>query len=237
MSDEQEKNRIRILFVDDDPEIREVVSVLLECEGYQVILASDGQSALELIGEGFDLIILDVLMPGLSGFETCSLIREVNKAPILFLTAKSQTADKVMGLAVGGDDYLSKPFSSEELLAQVAAMLRRYREYGSQIVDPDEEVIQIGQLRIDAETHEVYVGPERVDLTELEFSLLLLLAQNHGRIVSARELYENVWNDLYLPKSSNTVMVHIRNLRRKLKDDPRNPTYVRTVWGKGYVID
>lgn len=225
-----------ILFADDDPQIVEVVRVLLESEGYCVLTAEDGQQAVELALEGPDLIILDVVMPRMSGLEACMRIRAASNAPVLFLTAKSQDADKVSGFAAGGDDYLPKPFSSSELLARVKAMLRRYHDYGGVGEDPHSNVIRIGDLEIDMHSRHVSKKGASIALTDLEYETLLLLAKNRGAVLSAREIYENVWNDLYLTQSNNTVVVHIRNIRKKLGDDPQRPLYIRTVWGRGYTI-
>lgn len=233
----QAQHQARILLADDDPDILEVVSVLLASEGYRVDAARDGLEALALARHPFDLAILDVMMPKASGLEVCERLRLSSNAPILFLTARSQDADKVAGLAVGGDDYLVKPFSTPELLARVKAMLRRYRQYGSAQGAQTGETIQAGPVLIDTRARRVSKGETPVALTDLEYEVLLALARNRGRVVSARELYENVWRSMYLPQSNNTVMAHIKNLRKKLEADPRDPQIVRTVWGRGYTID
>ncbi|EJU33310.1 response regulator receiver domain protein [Slackia sp. CM382] len=233
----QAQHQARILLADDDPDILEVVSVLLASEGYRVDAARDGLEALALARHPFDLAILDVMMPKASGLEVCERLRLSSNAPILFLTACSQDADKVAGLAVGGDDYLVKPFSTPELLARVRAMLRRYRQYGSVQGAQTGETIQAGPVLIDTRARRVSKGETPVALTDLEYEVLLALARNRGRVVSARELYENVWRSMYLPQSNNTVMAHIKNLRKKLEADPRDPQIVRTVWGRGYTID
>ena len=233
----QAQRRVRILLADDDPDILEVVSVLLASEGYRVDAARDGLEALALARYPFDLAILDVMMPKASGLEVCERLRLSSNAPILFLTARSQDADKVAGLAVGGDDYLVKPFSTPELLARVKAILRRYRQYGSAQGAQTGETIQTGPVLIDTRARRVSKGGTPVALTDLEYEVLLALARNRGRVVSARELYENVWRSMYLPQSNNTVMAHIKNLRKKLEADPRDPQIVRTAWGRGYTID
>ena len=233
----QAQHQARILLADDDPDILEVVSVLLASEGYRVDAARDGLEALALAWHPFDLAILDVMMPKASGLEVCERLRLSSNAPILFLTARSQDADKVAGLAAGGDDYLVKPFSTPELLARVKAMLRRYRQYGSAQGAQTGETIQAGPVLIDTRARRVSKGGTPVALTDLEYEVLLALARNRGRVVSARELYENVWRSMYLPQSNNTVMAHIKNLRKKLEADPRDPQIVRTVWGRGYIID
>ena len=233
----QAQHQARILLADDDPDILEVVSVLLASEGYRVDAARDGLEALALARHPFDLAILDVMMPKASGLEVCERLRLSSNAPILFLTARSQDADKVAGLAAGGDDYLVKPFSTPELLARVKAMLRRYRQYGSAQGAQTGETIQAGPVLIDTRARRVSKGGTPVALTALEYEVLLALARNRGRVVSARELYENVWRSMYLPQSNNTVMAHIKNLRKKLEADPRDPQIVRTAWGRGYTID
>lgn len=233
----QAQHQARILLADDDSDILEVVSVLLASEGYRVDAARDGLEALALARYSFDLAILDVMMPKASGLEVCERLRLSSNAPILFLTARSQDADKVAGLAAGGDDYLVKPFSTPELLARVKAMLRRYRQYGSAQGAQTGETIQAGPVLIDTRARRVSKGETPVALTDLEYEVLLALARNRGRVVSARELYENVWRSMYLPQSNNTVMAHIKNLRKKLEADPRDPQIVRTVWGRGYTID
>ena len=233
----QAQHQVRILLADDDPDILEVVSVLLASEGYRVDAARDGLEALALARYPFGLAILDVMMPKASGLEVCERLRLSSNAPILFLTARSQDADKVAGLAVGGDDYLVKPFSTPELLARVKAILRRYRQYGSAQGAQTGETIQTGPVLIDTRARRVSKGGTPVALTDLEYEVLLALARNRGRVVSARELYENVWRSMYLPQSNNTVMAHIKNLRKKLEADPRDPQIVRTAWGRGYTID
>ncbi len=226
----------KILFADDDPEIREVVRILLESEGYKVDEAVDGRQAIGLADNSYDLVILDILMPGTGGLEACEQIRKKSNVPILFLSAKSQEEDKVKGLSAGGDDYLVKPFSSAELLARVQAMLRRYQEYGMQRVKQASDIIRFESLLIDTKTKEVRKNETMIELTDLEYGILLLLMQSRGRVITAKEIYESVWDDLYFYQSNNTVMVHIRNLRKKLEDDAQHPRLIKTVWGKGYSI-
>lgn len=239
----------KILFADDDPEIREVVRILLTREGYEVIEAVNGTEAVEKADSTVDLIILDVMMPGRSGVEACGEIRKNSSAPILFLTAKSQDRDKEAGFAAGGDDYLVKPFSSVELKARVKAMLRRYCEYngrnnglhGGRSEDGrdvnGERMIRLPGLDIYEDLEEVKKNGERVLLTDIEYRILLLLAENRKKTYTTQDIYEAVWKEPFLFSSNNTVMVHIRNLRKKLEDDPQNPRYIRNVWGKGYRID
>lgn len=229
--------RTKILVVDDNPEIREVLRILLGSEGYEVTEAENGAQALEMLEEGMDLVILDVMMPGISGLKTCEKIREKSNVPILFLTAKTQDADKSMGLLVGGDDYLAKPFSHSELTARVKALLRRYQIYRGKPAEKQEDCICIGDLEIHRSFNEVKKADQELNLTEIEYQILLLMASNRGKIFSAQKLYETVWNEPYYYTSNGTVMVHIRKLRMKLEDDPQSPRYVVTVWGKGYRVE
>ncbi len=228
-----------ILFADDDAGIREVVRILLESEGYRVVEAQNGDEAVERADSSIDLIILDVMMPGRSGYSACAEIRKKTTAPILFLTARSQDSDKTMGFSAGGDDYLSKPFSYAELKDRVKAMLRRYCVYQGKGAPRQNrsEAIRISDLTIDPERNEVTKNGEEILLTDLEYRILLLLAQNRGRTYSIQTLYERVWDEPWFYTANNTVMVHIRNLRRKLEEDPRNPKLVKNIWGKGYRID
>lgn len=230
-------DKIKILFADDNPEIREVLRILLESEGFEVIEAQNGNEAVALADESIDLIILDVMMPGCSGYSVCAQIRRRLMTPILFLTAKSQDSDKLLGFSAGADDYLVKPFSYTELTARVKAMLRRYREYRGRETAAGQECIHIRKLSINTEYNEVHKDGIEIICTELEYRILLLMAQHRKKIFSAKNLYESVWEEPYFYHSNNTVMVHIRNLRKKLESDPKNPVYIVNVWGKGYRID
>lgn len=238
----------RILIVDDNPEIREVVNILLAGEGYQVEEASNGTQALDKIKENsYDLVILDVMMPQMNGYQTCMEIRKNNNTPILFLSARSQVEDKTLGFSSGGDDYLPKPFSFQELLSRVKALIRRYQVYqgkeaakGSQEgsrpreAKGEEQVISLPGIQIYGQQERVLADGKELDLTDLEFAILYLLASHRGQIFSARHLYESVWEEEYYYGASNTVMVHIRNLRGKIEQDPHNPRIIKNVWGKGY---
>lgn len=230
-----------ILIADDSREIRDVVRIMLESEGYQVVEAASGEEALSLArstGAPVDLYILDVMMPGLDGFETCRSLRQFTHAPVLFLTAKSQDSDKADGFSSGGDDYLVKPFSSTELVARVQAILRRYFVYqGKDAQRSDGEDLRLDNVEIRPRTNEVLRDGMPVYLTDIEYRILLVMAQNRKRIFTAQELYEIVWNEPYLYTSNNTVMVHIRNLRKKLEQDPQNPRLIKNIWGKGYRIE
>ena len=223
-----------ILIVDDDPDIRKVLFFLLK-DNYFVEEAADGAAAVEYIAAHpeTDLVVLDVMMPGMSGYEACGKIRALSNAPILFLTAKSAEADMISAYGSGGDDFLSKPFSQGEFLAKVNSLLRRYKEYRGKPA----EALTIDGLEIDLETHSVKSSGKDVTLTDTEYAILEYLLKNRGSTVTAAELYESVWKERFLPGSGNTVMVHVLNLRRKIEETPSAPKIIRTVWGKGYQID
>lgn len=226
-----------IMIADDNEEIREIVKILLESEGYRVIEAVDGEDAIAKVDENIDLIILDIMMPVKSGFKACIEIREKTSAPILFLSAKTQDSDKCMGFSSGCDDYLSKPFSYTELVSRVKALLRRYYVYKGKDEANVSKSINIQELTINTSSNEVTLDGEEVILTEIEYRILLIMAQHRKKIFSSQNLYESVWKEPYFYSCNNTVMVHIRNLRRKLENDPQNPRYVKTVWGRGYRIE
>lgn len=226
-----------ILIADDNDEIREIVRILLESEQYNVIEAVDGNDAVAKVNDDIDLIILDIMMPGKSGFKACLEIREQTSAPILFLTAKSNDSDKYMAFSAGSDDYLSKPFSYTELVSRVKALLRRYYVYKGKNQAAADDSITINGLTLNGTTNEVFIDGKEIALTEIEYKILLLMAKHRKKIFSAQNLYESVWEEPYFHSCNNTVMVHIRNLRTKLENDPQNPEYIRTVWGKGYRIE
>ncbi len=226
-----------ILIADDDSDIREVVRILLESEGFHVIEAVDGDDAASKISPDVDLYILDVMMPGKSGYQVCREIRLSSTSPVLFLTAKSQDGDKSMGFSSGGDDYLIKPFSYTELTVRVKAMMRRYFVYGAKAAEREIRSISIRGLTINLDECEVKADGREIVLTDIEYRMLLLMAQNRRKVFSAQNLYESIWNEPYFYSCNNTIMVHIRNLRRKIEPDPENPSYIKTVWGKGYRID
>ena len=231
-------SKARILIIEDDEDIREGVRVLLESEDYDVLEAADGRQGLTLLDDSCDLVILDVMMPGISGIDTCREIRRRHSVvPILFLSAKSQEADKTLGLLSGGDDYLAKPFSYGELTARVKALLRRYRQYqgrgGDDFVSENNCVVR-GDFKLDLTAATVTVAGHRVDLTDTEYGILRLLAEYPGTVHSARQIYERVWGEPYDHSVNGTLMVHISRLRNKIERDPKNPQLVRTVWGRGY---
>ncbi len=225
---------IKILFADDDEEIRYIVRTLLENDGFTVVEATNGTEAIQLADDSFDLIILDVMMPNRDGISVCVELRRTLTVPILFLSAKSQDSDKTLGLGAGGDGYLSKPFSYAELIAQVKAMIRRYHVYrGKEEIEKREEIVT-GDLVINPLANEVWKAGEEIQLTDLEYKILLLLAKNRGRLFTVQNIYETVWDEPYFYSSNNNVMVHIRNLRRKIEEDPTKPKRLVNVWGKGY---
>lgn len=227
----------KILVADDNDEIREFIRVLLESEGYSIIEATNGDEAVQMTDDSVDLIILDVMMPVKSGFKACMEIREKSMAPILFLTAKTQDSDKALGFSMGGDDYLSKPFSYTELVSRVKALLRRYYIYQGKMSDADNSFLKIGDMKICTTANQVFIGDREVFLTDLEYRLLVLMSKNRGKVFSAQNLYESVWNEPYFFSSSNTVMAHIKNIRKKLNDDTQDPSIIKTVWGRGYRIE
>ncbi|WP_180277916.1 response regulator transcription factor [Clostridium sp. LS] len=229
-----------ILIVDDEKEIRDLVDIYLKSDGYNTITACDGLEALNLIKENeIDLIILDVMMPNLNGIEACLKIREMKEMPIIMLSAKSEDIDKILGLNMGADDYLTKPFNPLELVARVKSQLRRFHKFSKKADSSDtndENIIQIEDLVINLETHEVSLGDNLLKLTPTEFDILSLLAQSRGKVFSIENIYESVWNQEFMT-SDNTVMVHIRKIREKIEENPRNPRFIKTVWGVGYKIE
>ncbi len=226
----------KILVVEDDRDIREAVSFILQGENFEVVTASNGQKGLEKLDSSFDLVILDIMMPGMDGFETCRRIREINTLPIIFLTAKSAEADKLKGLMAGGDDYLIKPFSYNELLARVYAQIRRYSVYKGKEDNPssDRSVLRFGDVEIYPKASQVFVKDQLVSLSRLEYQVLMYLVENHGLILTAKQIYEAVWKEEYLYACNSTVNVYMRKLRTKIEEDPDNPKHILTVWGRGY---
>ncbi|MBP1889304.1 DNA-binding response OmpR family regulator [Clostridium moniliforme] len=226
----------KILIVDDEKEIRDLIEIYLKGEGYETLKAKDGEEALYLLkGNDIDLVILDVMMPKLNGIETCLKIREESEMPIIMLSAKSEDIDKILGLNMGADDYLSKPFNTLELIARVKSQLRRYKKFNNYHVKEDNE-LTIDDLLIKLDTHEVFLGEKSIKFTPTEFDILVLLAKNRGKVFSMVNIYESVWNQEYM-ESDNTVMVHIRKIREKIEENPRNPRFIKTVWGVGYKIE
>jgi len=227
----------KILIADDNAEIREFIRVMLESEGFDVLEAAGGGEVVEKVDDSVDLIILDVMMPVKDGYRACMELREKTKAPILFLTAKTQDSDKALGFSLGGDDYLSKPFSYTELISRVKALLRRYCVYKGKDGESGDGFLKVGDVKISGTANQVFVGENEVFLTEIEYHILLLMLKNRGKVFSAENLYESIWNEPYLYSSGNTVMVHIKNIRKKLGDDTQSPHIIKTVWGRGYRIE
>ena len=233
---EMNTERKRILFADDDPEIREVVRILLEHEGFEVIEASNGKEAVEKSGGSVDLIILDVMMPGKSGILACLEIRKKLTVPILFLTARTQDSDKALGFCAGGDDYLAKPFSYAELAARVKSHLRRYTSLGDIHAFVSAANIVNGKLMFNGEEKVLYADGEPIKLTATETKIVDLFMHNLGRIFPAEEIYRRVWNEEAYA-AENTVMVHIRRIREKIEYNPKEPEYLKVVWGIGYKME
>lgn len=234
-----EENSSSILVVDDNPEIREIIQVLLGGEGYLVETAGNGVKALEMLkNREYDLIILDIMMPGMDGYQTCRKMREESNAPILFLSARTKDSDKTLGFSSGGDDYLVKPFSYNELISRAKALIRRYQVYkgkAEKVETPKN--FSCKNLVVDEETKSVYSDGQLLELTDTEYAILLLLLKNRRQVFSTERLYEAVWKENFYYGAENTVMVHIRNLRRKVERDSKNPMIIKTSWGKGYYCD
>ena len=225
-----------ILVADDDPQILRLVARNLQLEGYEVTTATDGQEALDqLEAHTFDLAILDVMMPKLDGFTVCARVREFSSMPIIMVTARGQDQDKIRGLDLGADDYLTKPFSVEELLARVRSVLRRSQFASNQEGQHVRPVITIGELLVDFAQHRVTMKGQELDLTPIEYRLLAYLAQNAGRVVTQDLLLEHVWGEEYVGES-HLLPVNVNRLRRKLEDDPARPRYLLTKMGVGYMI-
>lgn len=225
-----------ILIVDDEKEIRNLIAIYLKNEGYQVLEACDGEEGLQLLKkQEIHLIVLDLMMPNVDGMEMCMKVREIAEMPIIMLTAKSRDMDKIMGLTIGADDYVTKPFNPLELVARIKSQLRRYLKLNG-LNKSNSDEIEIGDLRINTATHEVLVNNEKVKLTPREFAILELLSSNPGIVMSAEQIYERVWKEEAF-QSENTVMVHIRKIRERIETNPRNPQYIKTVWGVGYKVE
>ncbi|AOT68633.1 response regulator transcription factor [Geosporobacter ferrireducens] len=227
-----------ILIVEDEKEIAELIEIYLVNEGYHVIKANTGIAALDVLDrESIQLVILDIMMPGIDGLEVCRRIRQENNIPILMLSAKSEDIDKIMGLATGADDYMTKPFNPLELIARVKSQLRRYIQLNPQSANPaKEDEISSNGLTINKSTHKVILFNQEINLTPIEFDILLLLASNPGKVFTVDEIFEKVWKEDYL-ESDNTVRVHIRKIREKMEVDSKKPFFIKTVWGVGYKFE
>ena len=229
-------NKYNILVVDDDKEITEAIEIYLLNEGYNVFTAYDGIQALRISREeDIHLIIMDIMMPNLDGTRATIELRKEKEIPIIMLSAKTEDSDIILGLNLGADDYLTKPFNPLELIARVNSQIRRYTRFSSLNDTINEEVITVGGLELNKESKSVTVNGKEVNLTPLEFKILCLLMSNLGRVFSIEEIYERVWNEA--PYNVDTVTVHIRRIREKIEVEPRNPQYVKVVWGVGYKVD
>ncbi|MEG1430307.1 MAG: VanR-ABDEGLN family response regulator transcription factor [Oscillospiraceae bacterium] len=225
-----------ILVVDDEPEIADLVEVYLKSEGLVVLKCGNATDALACVKEhDIDLAILDVMLPDVDGFTLCGELRREHSFPVVMLTAKQGDMDKITGLTIGADDYLTKPFNPLELVARVKAQLRRYTRYNDQ-ERPSADVLDFNGLVLSRSTHECILYDQQLFLTPIEFNILWMLAENRGQVISAERLFEGVWGEKYLDRN-NTVMVHIRRLREKMNDPSRNPRFIKTVWGVGYKIE
>ncbi len=227
----------KILVCDDDKEIVEAIDIYLTQEGYQVLKAYDGEEALKMLkAQKVDLLVIDVMMPRLDGIRATLKIREENNMPIIILSAKSEDADKILGLNVGADDYVTKPFNPLELVARVKSQLRRYTQLGSTADYMSQAVYEVGGLAVNDDRKEVTVDGEPVKLTPIEYNILLLLMKNQGKVFSIDQIYENIWNEDAIGVD-NTVAVHIRHIREKIEINPKEPRYLKVVWGVGYKIE
>lgn len=225
-----------ILVCDDDREIVDAIDIYLSQEGFKVFKAYDGEQALEILGSNdIQLLIMDVMMPKLDGIHATLKIREYSSIPIIILSAKSEDSDKILGLNIGADDYVTKPFNPLELVARVKSNLRRYTSLGN-LNSESKSQYQVGGLCINDDNKQVTVDGETIKMTPIEYSILLLLVKNKGRVYSINEIYENIWNEEAIGVD-NTVAVHIRHIREKIEINPREPRYLKVVWGVGYKID
>ena len=228
---------LNILVCDDDRQIVEAIDIYLTQEGYRVLKAYDGMEALSLLrSNDIHLLILDVMMPKLDGIRATLKIREESSIPIIILSAKSEDSDKILGLNIGADDYVTKPFNPLELVARVKSQLRRYTQLGSANMAGDMNVYRNGGLTINDENKEVTVDGELIKLTPIEYNILLLLVKNAGKVFSINQIYERIWNEEAIG-ADNTVAVHIRHIREKIEINPKEPRYLKVVWGIGYKIE
>ena len=226
-----------ILVCDDDKAIVEAIEIYLSQEGYHILKAYDGEQALKILEtEEVHLLVLDVMMPRLDGIRATLKIREKHSIPIIILSAKSEDVDKILGLNVGADDYVTKPFNPLELVARVKSQLRRYTQLGGTAKKESEHVYEVGGLQINDDLKEVTVDGEKVKLTPIEYNILLLLMKNQGRVFSIDQIYESIWNEEAIG-ADNTVAVHMRHIREKIEINPKDPRYLKVVWGVGYKIE
>ena len=227
----------KILVCDDDKEIVEAIEIYLTQDGHQVLEAYDGIEAVEILKkESVDLLIMDIMMPRMDGIRATLKIREKHNIPIIIMSAKSEDADKILGLNIGADDYITKPFNPLELVARVKSHLRRYMQLGSTAIKESEAIYTVGGLAINDDLKEVTVDGEPVKLTPIEYNILLLLVKHQGKVFSIDQIYENIWNENAVGVD-NTVAVHIRHIREKIEIIPKEPRYLKVVWGVGYKIE
>ena len=227
----------KILVCDDDKDIVEAIDIYLTQEGYEVLKAYDGDEAIKVLKRNeVDLLIMDVMMPRLDGIRATLKIRENMSLPIIILSAKSEDADKILGLNIGADDYMTKPFNPLELVARVKSQLRRYTQLGSTARSDNQSEFRTGGLVIRDDLKEVTVDGEKVKLTPIEYNILLLLVKNQGKVFSINQIYENIWNEEAIG-ADNTVAVHIRHIREKIEINPKEPRYLKVVWGVGYKVE
>lgn len=227
----------KILVCDDDKDIAEAIDIYLTQEGYEVLKAYDGDEAIKVLKRNeVDLLIMDVMMPRLDGIRATLKIRENMSLPIIILSAKSEDADKILGLNIGADDYITKPFNPLELVARVKSQLRRYTQLGSTARSDNQSEFRTGGLVIRDDLKEVTVDGEKVKLTPIEYNILLLLVKNQGKVFSINQIYENIWNEEAIG-ADNTVAVHIRHIREKIEINPKEPRYLKVVWGVGYKVE
>lgn len=228
----------KILVVDDEREIADLVELYLQNENYTVFKFYTAQDALECVrSTELDLAILDIMLPGISGYTICQTIREQYTYPIIMLTAKDAEMDKITGLTLGADDYVTKPFHPLELVARVKAQLRRYKRYGTAEGINDAPLLVHSALEMNTDTHECFLNGKSLNLTPTEFSILRILLERKGKAVSSEEIFYEIWKDEYYNKNNNTITVHIRHLREKMGDTVEHPKYIKTIWGVGYKIE
>lgn len=224
-----------VLIADDEKDIRSALRIYLKPEGYTLLEAENGKQVLETVQkEKVDLVLLDIMMPVMDGIEAISRLREFSNVPVILLTAKSEDTDKVMGLNIGADDYITKPFNPAEVIARVRSQLRRYTSLGGQVTN--ESRWEIGGITVDDDAKSVTVDGDKVSLTPMEYGILRLLIQNPGKVYSSEQIYKEVWKDEPIG-SEGTIAVHIRHLREKIEINPKDPRYIKVVWGQGYLME
>lgn len=225
----------KILIIEDDSDIRKILKIYLKGESYEVLEASNGVEAMEQLDKQPDLVILDLMLPDIDGLSICKNIRQKYLYPIIMITAKVADQDKILGLSYGADDYITKPFNPLEVVARVKAQLRRYKEYSENTVD--NEIIYYKGLILNKRSKQVSINGSEIKLTPTEFKILEVLLERKGEVLGGEELFHLIWDDEYYSKSTNTITVHIRNLREKMGDSFEKPEYIKTVWGVGYIIE